>query len=285
MKLVARRADGRERTLADWFPNLITNAGMNRIGAGASATHAWVGSGSRAPQFADADLETPVSKNGPAVTGLDANGSVIAAGYGWFRRTFRFAAGVAAGNLSEVAIGWNTTSGMFSRALIRDAYDQPTVVTILADEVLDVLYEFRVFWPTSDILSSVTINGQQHAITIRTMETGQWGTVARDFLTQPRAINAWAIYGDAAIGGIDTGASGAQVGTASNYNIGNYLPDSYDAVFRASLGNGLTTATNVRNFGLPTTLGRFKMSVNPMIVAGNQRLISIAMRIVWARRG
>lgn len=284
MKLVGRKADGRERVIADWFPNQIVNAGMNRIGAGASATHAWVGAGTATPQFTDTDLQSPISKNGPAVTGLDANGSVIAGGYGWFRRTFRFAAGTVVGNVSEVAVAWNTTNGMFSRALVRDALGSPTVVTILPDEVLDVLYEFRVFWPTSDVLASATIAGVPHAVTIRAMQIGQWGTVARDFLTQPRALNQWATYGDAALGANDVGPGGALVGSATNYSINPYVGDSFEAVFRANLGAGVSNPTNVRNFGMPTTLGLFKASVNPMVVAGNQRLITLAMRIVWARR-
>lgn len=285
LKLVARRLDGSERVVADWFPNLITNAGMNRIGAGPSATHAWVGSGTAVPQFTDTDLQAPVSKNGPAVGGLNLNGAVVGSGYGWFRCTFRFAVGVAAGNLSEVAIGWSATTGMFSRALVRDSLGAPTVVTILPEESLDVLYEFRVYWPTSDVLTNATITGTTYAVTIRPMLIGNWGQCARDALTQPRNIMTWVAHGDAALGANDVGPGGTALGTPMNYTLDAYINDSFDAVFRGqwSLSN-ITASTNVRNFALSTTLGLYKMRVDPMMVKDGTRILSLAMRIAWARR-
>src|SRR5690606_31940294 len=46
-KLEAERPDGQRRLLADWFPNLITNAGLNRIGTSSGwLTACAVGTGS-----------------------------------------------------------------------------------------------------------------------------------------------------------------------------------------------------------------------------------------------
>src|SRR5690606_8917143 len=79
--------------------------------------------------------------------------------YTWMRKTFRFAAGVATGNLSEVGISWLTTGALFSRALILDSGGLPTTITVLADEVVDVTYEFRIMAKTDDETGSVTFTG------------------------------------------------------------------------------------------------------------------------------
>lgn len=285
MRLVARKADGSERVAADWFPNLITNAGMNRLGAAVSATHAWVGSGSNAPQFTDADLQSPISKAGAFVGALDANGAVVASGYGWFRRTFRFAAGEATGNVSEVAIGWSNTSGMFSRALVKDALGAPTVVTILPDESLDVVYEFRIYWPVADVQSNAVITGTTYAVTIRPMQIGNWGIAARDMLTQPNVAGAFAAHGDAALGANDVGPGGVLLGNLQAYTIDAYVNDTFQNIYRCtwSLSN-ITAASNVRNFGLPTPRGLYKMRVDPMMLKDGNRILGLALAVGWSRR-
>lgn len=282
MQLVVQKGDGSQRIAADWFPNLITNAGLNRIGVGNCATHAWVGSGRRTPNFADTELQNVISKNGPAVS--DSNGSDVGGGYAWFRRTFRFAPGTATGTVQEVGIAWSDIDGLFSRALVKDSYGSPTAVTVLADESLDVNYEFRIYWPTQDVVQNALIDGTSGLVTIRPMLIGNWGPCARDTLTNPRNSGSYFAYSDAPLGGIDTGPGGAPLGSAAGYTIDTYVNDSFEAVFRARWsGANISSASDIRNFGLSSSLGLYKMSVNPTVYKDGLRSLNLAIKVSWSR--
>ncbi len=85
-----------------------------------------VGSGNAAPAETDTALQARASTSN---INVQSNNSNVSPRYGWRRRTFRFAAGAAAGNLSEVGVGWTTTA-VFSRALILDGSGNPTTITV-----------------------------------------------------------------------------------------------------------------------------------------------------------
>ncbi len=161
-KIEATRPDGTRRVLADWFPNLILNGGLDRMGENADYLN-WcqVGSGSTAPVATQTALVNRIA--GTDVRQANVNGAQASAPYyGWYRRTFRFARGVAAGNLSEVGVGWASTGSLFSRALILDGGGNPTTITVLSDEVLDVTYELRRYPGTVDLTGTVVLDGVTH---------------------------------------------------------------------------------------------------------------------------
>lgn len=64
--------------------------------------------------------------------------------YMWLRSTYRFGEGVAAGNISEIGLGW-ANANLWNRALVKDSNGNPTTITVLADEYLDVITEIRVY--------------------------------------------------------------------------------------------------------------------------------------------
>jgi hypothetical protein len=143
-----------------WFQNLITNQGLDRIGNAQTYLLACqVGSGSTPPANNNTSLQTFVA--GTSTIQDTVNGAQAAPPYYAFaRRTFRFAAGTAAGNLSEVGVGWTSTgSNLFSRALIVDGLGNPITITVLSDEVLDVTYELRNYPNATDVNSNITITG------------------------------------------------------------------------------------------------------------------------------
>lgn len=171
---VGNEVPGTRRVVADWFPNLITDLGMRSHmvdSAGDLMSSCRVGSGSVPPEPTDTALAAPVGNNSsdhsPAVGFSNAHPY-----YGWRRLTYRFNAGVAAGNLSEVGVFGS--AGMYSRALIKDSSGDPVTVTVLPDEVLDVTYELRVYVPTSDSVYTVTDSGSgiEYTFTIRAARAG-----------------------------------------------------------------------------------------------------------------
>lgn len=144
------------------FDNLITNQGLDFIGDNdwrVAVQHCHVGSGSSTPQFTDVGLDSPIA----SVASLAADvGSEISASpyymYAVYNRSFP--AGAAEGNLSEIGMGWSSDNiSLFSRALIEDSGGNPTTITILSDEILEVTYELRVYISESISNGTVELDG------------------------------------------------------------------------------------------------------------------------------
>ena len=111
-------ADGNEipgsrRVAADWFPNLITDVGLEAMGTvSVSTLTSWcrVGSGTTAPAFTDTGLVAQVAATN-AEQASSYGAQAAAPYYGFYTITRRFAAGAAAGNLSEVGMADASTGG------------------------------------------------------------------------------------------------------------------------------------------------------------------------------
>lgn len=166
---------GSRRVAADWFPNLITNAGLDFLGtAGDTLVFGFVrvGSGNTAPAFTDTALVSQVAvsstQQGTVTSGVNRTGTF----YAWKRRTVRFVAGSMGGssvNLAEVGVSPAGTGALFSRALILDGGGSPTSITVLPDEVLDVTYELRLYPTTTDATGTVNIEGVVYNWTARAL--------------------------------------------------------------------------------------------------------------------
>ncbi|HIQ53190.1 MAG TPA: hypothetical protein EYH51_08015, partial [Pseudomonas pachastrellae] len=195
-KFEAVRPDGTKRVLADWFPNLITDAGLERMASNSDwLGYCQVGSGNNPPNVLDTALANRVGSSNTAQA--SASGAQAEEPYFcWQRRTVRFAEGVAAGNLSEVGMGWTSSGNLFSRALILDSEGNPTTITVAADEILDVTYEFRFYPRLTDVTGSVTLTGNI---------AGTYDYVMRAAsVTSSSSSSGWYIAGT----GIDMGSSG-----------------------------------------------------------------------------
>ncbi|WP_313116418.1 hypothetical protein [Stenotrophomonas indicatrix] len=178
-KIEAFRADaeggevpGSRRTLADWFPNLITNAGLDLFGTtGGTLVNEYcrVGSGNTAPAPTDTALVAQIAVSNTVqsdTNGVNRTGTY----YGWRRRVIRFAAGSlgsSAANIAEVGVSPAASTALFSRALILDGGGVPTTISVQPDEVLDVTYELRVYPTLADASGSVVIAGVTYAWTAR----------------------------------------------------------------------------------------------------------------------
>jgi len=148
------------RVLADWFPNLITDYGMDLMsGAVSGYTEMWnycsVGTGNAPPAFGNTNLVNRKASTNSTASSLIGNEE----NYIWRRITYQFPQGAATGNLAEVGIGVSSTGDrLFSRALIKDASGNPTTITVLPDEVLQVVWEIRHYFP-QPTTSTVMIAG------------------------------------------------------------------------------------------------------------------------------
>lgn len=163
---------GESRNLAS-FENLILDSGLNRLGTGPVIDGACVGTGTTTPENSQTSLASLLRVTTTWQEKTELSGSTTAPYYAEGRFVYRFAAGTAAGNLSEVGLGWganagaNTMGGLWCRALIKDSGGNPTTITVLSDEVLDIVYTLQLHPPTSDITGTFNLSGEAYQYTMR----------------------------------------------------------------------------------------------------------------------
>ena len=138
-----------------WSPNLVLNSGINHLN-GLTPSRGLdglaVGTGSSIPTEDQVGLDNLVAYTTTVIARTGGRKVDVVPYYLWGRRVFRFAQGAAKGNLTEVGICQLISSQpdqylFFNRALIKDSTGQPTSITVLADEFLEVTVEVRNYYP------------------------------------------------------------------------------------------------------------------------------------------
>jgi hypothetical protein len=313
--MYASKVDGSRRKVAefdaDWsvarklaeFDNLITDGGLNRMGIGDFRTTCIVGTGSAAPAVTDSQLQSTTARTQTGAPNIP--GTSYTAGpppYMTSNTGFRFSVGAAAGNLTEVGMGWTTGAlltdyALWSRALIKDELGAPTSVTILSDEVLDVYYAMRIYPPTVDATYQVTIAGELYDCISRAMainSTLNWNVPSSRVLFT-------SLPGGAGFG-VHGGAIGTTVGTPSGVASYSYTSPSNSAYSNNSLQqDGLLSwgldlgniAGGIRSVSYQTSVGAYQTQFTLVTPRGdgsttinkdNTKVLSIGFRVGWARR-
>ena len=297
-KIEAIKPDGSRRVLADWFPNLITDAGLEYMADASNwLQYCQVGSGSSAPKVLDTALAARIASSDSLQSTLDG-AQATEPYYVWRRRTVRFNEGVAAGNLSEVGMGWASEGSLFSRALILDSEGDPTTITVAADEILDVTYEFRFYPKTTDDTGSVILSGniggeynyvmRAASVTSSNLSSG-WsiGATGTSMGKTPAPSITYARDGD--IEGITGSPSGggyaASSATPQLYENGS-LERKMTVVWGPNNGNA---PGGIRSFQVKLGIGTFQFRVglqgtDAPIPKTDQGELSLTFMHSWGRR-
>lgn len=274
---------GRTRLLADWFPNLITNGGLDQIGTTATwLSGCSVGSGNTAPTNSDTHLETLVATS-TDIVGSTASVLPTTPYYGSRINTYFFPVGGATGVLAEIGIGLSPAA-LFSRALIKDGSGNPTTVTVTSGEALTAFYEFRNYPPLSDVTGVVTINGVDYAYTMRAANAGAsaWETAMLGDIGGPSLTTAFS----GGIGAITSQPSGTSAAETSGTDVA-YTPASLH-VDRNSVYAGPTANFNIASILISCgqsegSLGQFQLGLSPSLPKDNTHSLALTVRNSWAR--
>lgn len=274
---------GEKRIAADWFPNLITNIGLNQMGKTGVTTNCLVGSGNDIPSVFDTALRAKVAHTSSIINTTNTARSSPPY-YGICTKTFRFAVGAAAGNLSEVGIGWNDTN-CFSRALILDSLGQPTTITILPYEFLDIIYELRCYPPLEDEFFTLTLSGTVYEATVRASDvtSNQWApNLSGRVLLWSNTTSTIAYSGP--IGLITGSPTGSVASTAPNnfdYVEGSYSQNAY-SLFDLNQANFVD---GIKSFRFMTyfQVGMYQVEFDKFIPKNNTRTWRIDYGVTWAR--
>lgn len=290
--------------------NLITDAGLVMIGTGFSA-NIFVGTGTSTPSFTDTVLNAYRNHTNTIQIGWNGKSALSPVAGEWVEGsgTWRFAAGAASGNLTEVGIGRVISASplqyeLFSRALIVDAAGNPVTITVLSDEYLDVTYTIRSHCPVADYDTSLVISGVTYD-----MRIGRYYVGNNDF-TGTSPMSACAIYdpnGNFDIfGHSGTIAFSGGINSTSPFNAGSVQTQSgrVNTVAEPSNNGALATisvaidkgnaAGGIKGFAWSrasrTTANagvhasRYRATVTPAIPKNNTNILSFGMRWTWGRK-
>lgn len=297
-KIEAIKVDGEgneisRRVAADWFPNLILNQGLDRMADNNDfMSSVQVGSGSTAPADTDTQLQSHIAGVG-SITSNTYGAQSSAPYYGWRRNTWRFTAGTATGNLSEIGVGWSATGAtLFSRSLIKDEEGNPTTITVLADEILDVTYELRNYPFLTDLPGSFDIGATTYTTSMRAANvtseygifTGGWGVNTRGPMSQNPAYLPCVLYAGATMGAITdmpTGATSTLSGLWDSQS--TYVPGTYTrtATCKWPVSSAITNVSHI-SFALGGCTTQMSLSPATLSKTTAQEL-KITVTLTWGR--
>lgn len=290
----------------DGFPNLITDAGLNRLASNQSypdTAYNWcvVGTGSAEPEPTDNQLQNQIASSSSFSF---SNSTNVPGGYCEVSQTWTFDIGAVVGNVSELGTGWGAgINQLFSRALILDALGNPTTIPVQADEQLRVTWAHRRYWPTADITGTVVNEGNKGGefdYTIRASLVSLWQAgsnraqiaIATNFSTVASAGANRFFYGETTLGGIDDQptSTGGVYGLGSTTNRTTDGPStSADLALALNQGNnaagigGMVFSASHSSGTGPGSLHSFQVKFDPPIMKTAQDLLEIGVTISWGR--
>ena len=170
-RLEVRNAYTHQLTKVREFDNLITNNGLDAYGLGYDYTlgRCWIGKSTKAPSVSDARLGAAIAYTDGA-SNINQCKMIAPTAPNWItssKTNYRFAAGEATGDITEVGISTRNDPGndkyaLWSRALILDNRGYPTSLTVLEDEYLDVYYTLNLHPNLEDTAFSFNLGGETY---------------------------------------------------------------------------------------------------------------------------
>lgn len=141
------------------FPNLITDAGLDFIGTGTTLNSIYnllaVGTSSTTPTVSDTTLGAKIddTTNDGGVADSDST-EASPREFSFRRRTRIFTEAEAIGSLRE--LGWEVGGVIANRALFKDLVGNLTTIEKTDNDVLQIVYEYRIFAPQNDVTGTFT---------------------------------------------------------------------------------------------------------------------------------
>lgn len=307
-KAVVRGPDMEFRRESAWSDNVVTDLGVRMLLGGATVNpnetsvqlRCSCGAGNSTPSVSDTQIQSFIAGSGTAMSRKTVRNTTVSPYYVMHQWVWRFGAGVAQGNVSELCVtngtSSNASSPLFSRALVRDGAGNPTTITIGPDEYLDVTYELYIYPSQTDQVGTFnqTIDGTPVAFSY----------ISRAALMQdgsnPGGTSGWAantnagiatIYGQVGgatyssihtvggnLGSVSSRPTGAINGfiNQGSSSTANYALKYRDITYTVGLNNANVVFDCVC---LAYNLGSVQMKFDPPITKVNTKTYSITIRV------
>lgn len=288
-ELVVRDGESlKEKRRYPIFPNVVLDNGLELMGAGApnfKGQYVQVGTNNTPADVLQTSLIARVGAADfvgalPGAAGGDGSvGNPYYARWGYY---YRFAVGAAAGNLTELGIGPDTTGNLFSRALIADSSGAPIAITVLSDEVLDVNYYLRSYQDPGEYSGNITLNGVNYTYQTRTFDIDAPATgssvdsplyIAYPYVRAYASPNPWvAITAPANL----TGASAASEARLPYLN--GSKTDRYTFTWGLNAGN-----MNIKTVYFNFKWARMQLQFDTPVPKLNTQTLQLDAQQAWAR--
>ena len=278
-------------TIIDWFPNLITNQGLNRLAVGATTLYCSVGSGNSTPVVTSTGLDNKIGSGVYRNSDIARGALATAPYYGWVRQTYSFPVNTVVGNLNEVGIGWadgTNNNSLFSRSLIKDENGNPITLSIVADDLLTITYELRLYPTLTDTTGTIDTGLGTHTYISRAANVtlgywyggfGEYSAMGYSSTARTYPTDIGDIFNQPS--GIESGYLGYTENKAKPYTAGNYYRDialSF-GVDNANHAAGIRSLTWLSNSGL----GACQIQFDPPIPKTNLQRFDLTLRVSWGR--
>lgn len=293
-QFTVRDKDGNIKQETPWFKNLITNGGLDYMGMDIFyLKYCQVGTSNKTPSFSDSKLINRIGGTSKE-TSYSATAASASPYYLSVKKTFRFEAGEATGNIAEVGVGWESTGSLFSRALVVDGSGNPTTITVLSDETLDVSYEFRYYVYEQDVTGTIVIDGTTHSWTARAAHAD---TAGADWSVDERGMTIWLseanigamsyVYPTAftgAIGSITEYPSGTGMNTYATITNQTYVPGTYTGTGTITIGLDYCNDTSgVGAIRFRFGIGVYQIGFTPNIMKTKDDILTLSFTHSWGR--
>lgn len=222
------------------FQNLITNVGLETFAKSQAPGlfYCSVGKGTNTPSVIDTALSNVVASQNMSDSGTT---SPVAPNYEYSAsRSCRFAAGAISDTITEIGIFYTNANTLWCRQLILDEYGNPSSLTVLPNEYLDVVYTLWYYPPLQDRAFQFQMNGVTYSCVSRCCYLPRFSNYMLSFVTLGSDFQFRAAYETQTLGDITSGPAGTEYSalkSSTNYTWGgNEAPYSWKATVSLGLG-------------------------------------------------
>ena len=302
VQVVVKRADGSVKLDTGFFPNVITNLGLDAIGNNIDITlYCAIGTGNTAPKETDTGLVAYTANGAYFIESYTDTYDPKVTDYYKCSRTrgFRFS-GLSNVNISEVGLVSTydkSAHRTYTRTLIKNSAGSPITITVLEGEILELQYRL---WQVFDIrdkkaVVNAMIDGVSVPYNVTVRAAGVGGTSLGGSWSHKYAVGNGIEYQGNNAHQYSTQKLGAITGSpASLMSLRNtavqwkpYSPSTYKRSF--TISNSITEANEaIRSFLLFTGLGAYQIEFGTVdgdlpINKTNEDIFSVEFELSWGR--
>lgn len=301
-RVVVKRVDGSTKIDTGYQKNLILNQGLDFFGGGNGSDMmncCVIGSGNSQPVYTQNKLDTAIQ--GVFGANFSTKYDYDAARDGNLYKTnkvnkYSFT-GLNNVNVSELGLASTysnaTTYFLCTRALIKDSQGNPTTITVLSGEILEVYYKLWAVFDTTDKIGQINLldgvgGSVAYNYKCRIANVGDrlYADIARYINFVVNNNSAYLYYNNEDIATINSKPSGSSATvssyTANPYNAGDYKK-TYNLTYGVGIANGKVRTLLPYMIGMMWQIRFGSVADDSPINKTNTQTLSIPIEFSWGR--
>lgn len=299
VKCVKKSQDGVELETLE-FDNMILDSGLNLLGSGNGSIMdvCQIGSGNTAPSESQTSLVAFIGEKNKTSTTYSYDYTPSNLDYRVSETNKYVFTGLSNKNITELGLKRNNSgeSQLATRALIKDSAGNPTTITILTGEVLEIYYTLTQVFSKADTTYRISVldkngNAELYDATVRLGLAG-FANGYKNVVGLSLAFKQTNIYlyntGLSEINASESGYIEYATGNA-NTDIAAYTANTFKRIVNIKVGLSAGNLTGgIRKVLLSTTMGTYqieftKVSDGTALAKTNQKVLTIPVEFSWGR--